>query len=79
METYTYEYLFELIRTQAEVDSKGVVKPPPSLLSRGLRTINNPTTQNLTNLGKTFMDNIIPPPTPSKPDDINTYIYIHNR
>jgi len=46
---YSYEELFELIKIQADKEKKDV-KPPSKMqnfLSEAVRTINNPTSQNL--------------------------------
>jgi hypothetical protein len=82
METYSYDYLFELIRTQAKIDSEsrgGGERQRPTFLGTGLRTINNPTSQNLMNMGQIVMDTIVPPTPPPEPDDTNRYLYVHNR
>ncbi len=81
METYSYDYLFQLIRTQAKIDSesRGGEIQRPTFLGSGLRMINNPTSQNLLNMGQIVMDGIVPPTPPREPDDTNRYLYVHNR
>lgn len=45
---YSYEELFELIRIQKEKEKKDIKEPTQmeKIISEGLRTLNNPTSQN---------------------------------
>jgi len=79
---YSYEELFDLINKQKEMEkrdkeARGIVEPQPTTMDRflneGLRTLNNPTTQNLTNT----MNILINPEEKNKiePDNRLNYIY----
>lgn len=79
---YSYEELFNLINKQMEKEKrerqmKGIVEPQPTSMDRflneGLRAINNPTTQNLTNA----MNVLINPTetTEIEPENRLNYIY----
>jgi predicted RND superfamily exporter protein len=79
MEVYSYQELFKIINTQNEKENKNKKKEEPSyyqgLASSLFRTINNPTSQNLTNTLNISLN------TNKKeiktPDDISKYVYKH--
>jgi len=79
---YSYEELFDLIRKQMEKEkrekeARGIVEPQPTTMDRflneGLRAINNPTTQNLTNA----MNVLINPAETTKIEPENRLNYIY--
>jgi hypothetical protein len=76
MEIYSYNELFNLIKEQMEQDKTKKKAPSymENLLSSGLRTVNNPTLQNLNNTGNIFLNSN---KREIKPDDRSKYIYLH--
>jgi hypothetical protein len=77
METYTYNDLYNIIKTQTEKEKKSMdKKKEPStmdnFLSKGLRTINNPTLQNFNNTIGILINS---KQQEIKEDDKSKYIY----
>lgn len=75
LKTYTYNELFELIKTQQEKEEKekkGKSSQSEILINESIRTINNPTSQNIKNIFNILLNT----KKEEKTDDRTKYVYI---
>lgn len=72
LKTYTYNELFELIKTQQEKEKKGKSSQSEILINESIRTINNPTSQNIKNIFNILLNT----KKEEKSDDRTKYVYI---
>lgn len=75
LKTYTYNELFELIKNQQEKEDrekKKKLSQSEIFINESIRTINNPTSQNIKNTFNILLNT----KKEEKPDDRTKYVYI---